>query len=78
MDACCYSHACHDGGLRCLCSWLTAFILQELDPSGKFESQSSVWRWRALFEGVQVPYWLCCTPDGGFSSQCQCGAAPSC
>lgn len=38
--------------------------MQELDPLGKFSSESNVWHWRATdSSGGDVPLSSCCTPQ---------------
>jgi hypothetical protein len=50
---------------------------QELDPGGKFRSQSDVWQWRATRDGADVPFAACCTPSG-FDPACVCAGRLGC
>eukprot|EP01023_Acetabularia_acetabulum_P065410 TRINITY_DN8655_c0_g1_i3.p1 TRINITY_DN8655_c0_g1~~TRINITY_DN8655_c0_g1_i3.p1 ORF type:complete len:582 (+),score=94.72 TRINITY_DN8655_c0_g1_i3:131-1876(+) len=51
--------------------------VEELDPTGKFQSQSNVWMWRAQKNGEDVPFFQCCD-SSGFSSQCTCAIRDDC
>jgi len=52
--------------------------VQELDPSGKFRSESDVWRWSASRAGDPAEFASCCTPDGFNKAQCTCEKTPVC
>ena len=43
----------------------------ELDPSGKFRSESDVWQWAASRSGAAVEFSSCCS-SAGFSPECAC------
>ena len=51
--------------------------MQELDPKGKFEGQSSIWHWEASLNGASVDFSECCT-SSGFSPQCKCSPRSNC
>ena len=51
---------------------------QELDPTGKFASESNVWAWQATQNGTAVPFASCCSPQGFLSSQCTCASRTDC
>ena len=50
----------------------------ELDPDGKFRSESDVWRWAASRAGEAVQDFGSCCTSAGFSSQCVCERSPIC
>ena len=50
----------------------------ELDPDGKFRSESDVWRWAASRAGEPVQDFGSCCTSAGFSSQCVCERSPIC
>jgi len=50
---------------------------QELDPTGKFASESNVWDWTASKQGQNVTFSSCCGPDG-FDSDCTCAPRQTC
>ncbi|CAL8469269.1 g8810 [Coccomyxa elongata] len=66
-----YLEPCFDGAAH-YAKWCDfGCAVEELDPSGKFRTESNAWSWRATQNGVDVPLQQCCTPTG-FSSQCTC------
>ncbi|KAK9823265.1 hypothetical protein WJX72_001448 [[Myrmecia] bisecta] len=69
---------CFDGAAEYPDSWCHfGCAVQELDPTGKFASESSVWRWRATKNGTDVPLQQCCSPSG-FRQECVCAARIEC
>jgi hypothetical protein len=54
--------------------------VNQLDPTGKFSSESTVWRWNATtLNGEQVSdFASCCTPEGFNKEICTCAASPIC
>jgi len=54
--------------------------VHELDPTGKFSSESNVWRWNATgVNGEQVnDFGSCCTQEGFNKAECVCAASPIC
>jgi hypothetical protein len=49
--------------------------VEQLDPAGKFRSESDAWRWAATRGGAEVPLASCCSA-AGFSAECECAPAP--
>jgi hypothetical protein len=49
--------------------------VEQLDPAGKFRSESDAWRWAATRGGAEVPLASCCSA-AGFSAKCVCAPAP--
>ena len=53
--------------------------VQELDPTGKFASESNVWKWNATRGGQPVSQFsTCCTPTGFNKAECQCASSNTC
>ena len=53
--------------------------VQELDPTGKFASESNVWKWNATRGGQPVSQFsTCCTPTGFNKAACQCASVNTC
>ena len=50
---------------------------QELDPGGKFRTESNVWEWAAMRDGTAAPFSSCCSA-AGFSSECTCSSRQDC
>ena len=64
------SHSRH--ALRSLARWCDfGCAVVELDPSGKFRSESDVWQWAASRSGAAVEFSSCCS-SAGFSPECAC------
>jgi len=69
---------CFDGAASFPKTWCDfGCAVFQLDPAGKFRSESGVWRWNATRDGAQVPLASCCTPQG-FSKGCECASSPFC
>ena len=61
-----------DGAVNYSESWCDfGCAVAELDPNGKFRSESDVWRWAATNGGMSVDFSTCCSADG-FSDACRC------
>jgi hypothetical protein len=70
---------CFDGAEDYPDSWCDfGCAVQELDPSGKFRSESDVWRWSASRDGSPVEFSGCCSPAGFLKSECVCERTPIC
>lgn len=60
-------------GDGCICP-----CLQELDPIGKFATESDIWDWQAEQNGTVVPFASCCSSDGFAVGLCTCSPRKSC
>eukprot|EP00889_Picochlorum_renovo_P008862 jgi/Picre1/35892/NNA_003350.t1 len=70
---------CFDGAEDYPESWCDfGCAVQELDPTGKFRSESDVWRWNATRGGDVVTFSSCCSPEGFLKSECTCEKSPIC
>ena len=75
---------CFDGSKEYPKSWCDfGCAVSQLDPSGKFSSQSKVWSWQAVgANGANITNFAsCCTsgPHGTFDySRCTCRSVPTC
>lgn len=72
---------CFDGAVTYPETWCDfGCAVHELDPTGKFSSESNVWRWNATnISGEQVAdFGSCCTPEGFNKAECVCAASPIC
>jgi hypothetical protein len=71
--------ACFDGAQRFPETWCDfGCAVTQLDPSNKFASESTVWRWKAERNGQSVEFASCCTPQGFNKAQCKCASSPAC
>ena len=63
-----------DGAVEYPESWCDfGCAVAELDPNGKFRSESDVWRWEATKGGVSVDFSACCSADGFLAREgCEC------
>lgn len=52
--------------------------VHQLDPEGKFRTESKLWQWNATKDGVPVEYGSCCTPQGFDKAQCMCAPVNPC
>lgn len=69
---------CYDGSVHLPNTWCHfGCAVQELDPTGKFASESNVWDWTASKQGQNVTFSNCCGPDG-FNSDCTCAPRQTC
>jgi FAD binding domain/D-arabinono-1,4-lactone oxidase len=70
---------CFDGAQRYPQSWCDfGCAVNQLDPTGKFASESSVWKWKATRNGQAAEFASCCTPQGFNKQECQCASSPAC
>ena len=70
---------CFDGAEEYPETWCDfGCAVVELDPDGKFRSESDVWRWAASRAGEPVQDFGSCCTSAGFSSQCVCERSPIC
>lgn len=70
---------CFDGAAVYPNSWCDfGCAVQQLDPTGKFRTESPVWQWKATKGGVPTDFASCCTPQGFDKTKCQCASAPAC
>jgi hypothetical protein len=70
---------CFDGAEEYPETWCDfGCAVVELDPDGKFRSESDVWRWAASRGGEAVQDFGSCCTSAGFSSQCVCERSPIC
>ena len=70
---------CFDGAEDYPESWCDfGCAVQELDPGGKFRSESDVWRWSASRAGSAVEFSSCCSSSGFLKSECVCERTPIC
>jgi hypothetical protein len=70
---------CFDGAEDYPESWCDfGCAVQELDPEGKFRSESDVWRWSASRAGSAVEFSSCCSSSGFLKSECVCERTPIC
>jgi FAD/FMN-containing dehydrogenase len=76
---------CFDGAVTFEKTWCDfGCAVNQLDPTGKFSSESNVWRWNATdVNGKEVAdFGSCCTPQGFNKAMCTCApsasSSPSC
>ena len=70
---------CFDGSKAYPDSWCDfGCAVNDLDPTNKFASVSSVWRWNATMGGKQVPFGSCCSASGFDKTKCRCASSPAC
>jgi hypothetical protein len=70
---------CFDGAKSYPQSWCDfGCAVNQLDPTGKFSSESTIWRWKATRNGQAAEFASCCTPQGFNKNQCQCASSPAC
>jgi hypothetical protein len=72
---------CFDGAVAYSETWCDfGCAVHELDPTGKFSSESNVWRWNATTIGGErvADFGSCCTPEGFNKAECVCAASPIC
>lgn len=70
---------CFDGAKAYPKTWCHfGCAVNELDPAGKFASESTVWRWVASRGGQPADFASCCSPDGFKYSECTCASSPAC
>ena len=70
---------CFDGSKSYPTSWCDfGCAVNELDPTNKFASESTVWRWNATMGGKQVPFGSCCSASGFDKTKCRCASSPAC
>jgi hypothetical protein len=63
--------------LGCLTTHSALSRSQDLDPTGKFNSEWDGWKWQATQGGKPVPYSACCTSKG-FAPACTCAPRTDC
>jgi hypothetical protein len=70
---------CFDGSKAYPKTWCDfGCAVNQLDPTGKFSSESTVWRFKATRGGQAADFASCCTPQGFNKAQCQCASSPAC
>jgi len=70
---------CFDGSQEYPNSWCDfGCAVHQLDPGGKFRSESDVWQWKAHKDGESVEFGSCCTASGFDRSQCTCQPIKPC
>jgi len=70
---------CFDGAVSYPETWCDfGCAVNQLDPNGKFSSESNVWKWKATRDGQAADFASCCTPQGFNKNRCQCASSPAC
>eukprot|EP00884_Botryococcus_braunii_P016761 jgi/Botrbrau1/3769/Bobra.0183s0004.1 len=71
---------CYDGSAKFGDSWCHfGCAVQELDPTGKFSSESNIWQFYAQHkDGRPAEFASCCSAAGFDTHRCSCAARPPC